>query len=143
MPMQKFRNDVRSAHLKQAGFAAVSGAIFLGVVVYGLRPQGLPLPQADMAITTKPDESSAVRQDTTIPHCDSLEALAAVQGELTRTQTVRISGLANIEQTASDDRGNRSCSAVMQLAFGSKPITYVIRRLAPGRKTWELQITGT
>ena len=142
MLIQKSRNDVRSARLKQAGVAAVAGMIFLGVVIYGLGPQGLPLPQGDMAVTTQPDESAAVRQDTAIPQCDSLEALAAVQGELTRTQTVRVTGLANIEQTASDDRGNRSCSAVMQLAFGSKPITYVIRRLAPGRKTWELQITG-
>ena len=95
-----------------------------------------------MAITTKPGAESAVRQDTAIPHCDSPQALAAVQGTLLRTQTVRITGLANIEQVSSDDRGNRSCSAVMQLAFGSKPITYVIRRLAPGRQTWELQTTG-
>ena len=134
--------DVHVARLIQAGFALFAGAIFLAAVVYGLRPQGLPLPQEDMAITTKPDASYSVRQDTPIPRCDSLQALAAVQGELVRTQKVRITGLANIEQISEDARGNRSCSALMQLAFGSKPITYVIRRLAPGVQTWELDITG-
>ncbi len=77
-----------------------------------------------------------------MPRCDTIKAIRDVTGELVRTQTTRVSGLSNVAQVSADGHGGWACSATVNLDFGSRPVTYAIRRLVPGKKTWEMSLTG-
>ena len=143
MPLFRKQNDVRSARLKQVGFAGIGGLIFLAVLVYGLpRPGPLPLP-ADTTGAHRQGSAAqiALREDTEMPSCSSPAAVDGVKGALVRTRQSRITGLSNVAQTAGAAGGNMDCRATVNLDFGSQQVTYTIRRLAPGRKTWELVLT--
>ena len=150
MPTQRQPRRVRSVRYNQIGFALLAGGVFFGLLIYGRSPvpapalppsnQAQPVPSPSQTLAMR--DNAAIREDTAIPGCESFEAIEGIKEQLMRTETVRISGLSNVQQTGVDRAGGHSCSALVDLDFGTKPVLYMIRHVPPGKKTWELEITG-
>ena len=140
MPPSRESNVARR---KQVGFAVIAAAIFGGLLVYGLHPWAPgAVSLASAPAATASVGASEVREDDAIPKCDSVKTIETITGQLVRSQKTRVSGLSNVAEVASDGHGGRTCTATVDLDFGPKPVTYVIRQVAPGKKTWEMDLTG-
>ena len=142
MPPPRVPGRVRVALFNKVGFSILMAVGFFGLLIYGLQPQAPPVERAAAGLEPLPGGILPLRQDTPMPNCDSPEAVNGVIGALVRAKRVRISGLTDVAQVTMDAEGNRSCRAIVNLDFGTQPVAYTINLLTPGRKTWELAVTG-
>ena len=115
--------------------------IFLGVLIFGLRPPNLETLGIKPGHVTPPADPLFVRLDTPFPNCDSPATIQGVMGQLMRNQRSRIIGLSNIQETGVDPDGNRGCRALVNFDFGSQSVAYTLTHLARGRSTWQLDVT--
>lgn len=141
MPFSRAPDPVTPALANKVRFPALMAVGFFGLLIYGLQPQALPVQQG-AEYDLFPGEMLTLRQDTPMPKCDASRAMNGLIGALVRAKRVRISGLTDVAQITEDAAGNRSCRAVVNLDFGTQPVAYTIFLLTPGRKTWELAVTG-